>query len=159
MAKIDDVKKGVDELRERLLIKEPADFSMRDLISAFFGALLLGITFAVKGLLIEVSSALDNTHLALIVGSTLLILTAEIYFIGYSRVGKKSKRKFGQFWLKRLVVFYFVAVITSVFLVYLFGLNKLSEVGVNNLGVLKLVVLISLPCAIGAAIADLLNKY
>ena len=159
MAKIDDVKKGVDELKARLLVREPEDFSMRDFVSAFFGALLLGLTFAVKGLLIKVSSALDNTNLMLIIVSTLILLTAEIYFIGYSRVRKKSQRKFGQFWLKRLVVFYFVAVVTSVFLVYLFGLNTLPEITANGMGVLKLVILISLPCAIGAAIADLLNKY
>lgn len=157
MAKIDDIKKGIDELKARLLVKEPEDFSAKDLVRAFFGALILGLTFAVKGLLIDVSSALDNTHLVWIVISTLVLLTAEIYFIGYSRVTKKSKRKFGQFWLKRIFTFYFVAIVTSLFLVFLFGLNKLPTV--TNGGVLNLVVLISLPCAVGAAIADLLNKY
>ena len=157
MAKIDEIKKGVDELRTRLLIQEPEDFSARDFVRAFFGALFLGVTFAVKGLLIQVSSALDQTHLILIVISTLLLLTAEIYFIGYRRVTKKSERKFGQFWLKRICTFYFVAVATSVFLVFLFGLDKLPEV--SNGDVLNLVVLISLPCAIGAAIADLLRQY
>ena len=43
MAKIDEVKKGVDELRERLLIREPEDFSKRDFVDAFFGAILLGL--------------------------------------------------------------------------------------------------------------------
>ena len=157
MTKLDQIKKGVDELRNRLLIKEPEKFSVRDLVDAYFGALLLGMTFAVKGLLIKVSQALDTTHLVLIVVFTLLILTAEIYFIGYSRVTEKSKRKFGQFWLKRIFTFYLVAIVTSVFLVYLFGLNKLPEV--TNGDVLNLAVLISFPCAIGAAIADLLKKY
>jgi uncharacterized membrane protein len=159
MAKIDDIKKGVDELRDRLLIKEPADFSMRDLTDSFFGALLLGLTFALKGMLVQVSSALQSIHLIMIVVSTLLLLTAEIYFIGYRRVKEKEKRKFCQFWLKRLVVFYLVAVAVALLLVYLFGLNLLPTVSANGMGVLKLVILISMPAAIGAAIADLLKKY
>ncbi len=158
MAKIDEIKKGVDELRERLLIAEPEHFGKEDIIYAFFGALLLGLTFAVKGLLIKVSQALNNINMVLIIASTLLILTAEIYFIGYSRVTKKTERRFGQFWLKRILVFIFVAVITSFFLVYIFGLNKLPEINNNPFSVCRLVVLITMPCAIGAAITDLLKE-
>ncbi|MBW2996667.1 DUF2391 family protein [Candidatus Woesearchaeota archaeon] len=158
MAKIDDIKKGVDELRERLLIAEPEDFSIKDLVYAFFGALLLGLTFAVKGLLIRVSQALTNIHVILIVISTLLILTAEIYFIGYSRVAKKKERKFGQFWLKRILAFYCAAVLVAFFLIYVFGLNNLPELSVNSYNILKLAALISMPCAIGAAISDLLKE-
>jgi len=158
MAKIDQIKKGVDELKEGLLIAEPAHFGREDVIYSFFGALLLGLTFAVKGLLIKVSQALDNMHVILIIVSTFLILTAEIYFIGYRRVTKKSERKFGQFWLKRISVFVFVAVITSFFMVYIFGLNKLPEINNEFYNICRLVVLISMPCAIGAAISDLLKK-
>lgn len=159
MSKIDEIKKGVNELRERLIIAEPEHFSKQDLVYAFFGALLLGLTFAVKGLLIKVSQALTMMHVVLIVVSTLLILTAEIYFIGYSRVTKKEERRFGQFWLKRIIAFYAVAIIISFFLVYIFGLNLLPEIAVHNsFGALKLIVLISMPCAIGAAITDLLKE-
>ena len=133
MAKIDQVKKGVDELRERLLVKEPEHFSAKDIVRAFFGALLLGLTFSVKGLLIRVSQALDNTHMILIAVSTLLILTAEIYYIGYKRVTKKSERKFGQFWIKRLLVFYLVAILVSVSLVYVVGFDKPVDGNILNL--------------------------
>lgn len=159
MTKIDEIKKGVDELRDKLLVAEPAHFSKRDLIDAFFGALFLGIPFSIKGLLITVSQALDKNHIIIIILSTLLILTGEIYFIGYSRVTKKSERKFCQFWLKRTTAFYFVAIATAAFLVYLFGLNLLPEIANNPENIQKLVVLISVPCAIGAAITDLLKKY
>jgi uncharacterized membrane protein len=159
MSKIDTVKKEVHELKKNLLIQEPAHFSRRDLIDSFFGALLLGLTFAVKGLLIEVSSAVDRTHIVMIVFFTFLILTAEIYFIGYKRVRKKSERKFGQFWLKRILAFYCVALVVSVLLIYLYGLYKLPQVTANGRGIINLVVIISFPCAIGAAIADLLKKY
>ena len=91
--------------------------------------------------------------------ATLVILTAEIYFIGHRRVTKKSERKFGQFLLKRLLVFYLVAIAVSGLLVYLYGLYKLPQVIVSNTGVFNLVIIISLPCAIGAAIGDLLRKY
>jgi len=80
MSKLDDIKKGVDELRDRLLIGEPAHFSKRDVIDAFFGALFLGVTFTIKGLLIDVSKALTFWHMLAIIIFTLVILTAEIYF-------------------------------------------------------------------------------
>ena len=159
MGKIDQVKKGVDELRSHLLIKEPEHFSAKDIVSAFFGALFLGMTFSIKGLLIRISQGLNDTNVALIILSTLVILTAEIYFIGYSRVTKKPERKFGQFWIKRIFAFYLVALITSLFLVYVFGLNHLQEIANIYPNIFKLVILISMPCAIGAAVADLLKKY
>ncbi len=159
MNKINQIKKGVDELKERLLMQEPAHFSSRDFVDAFFGALFLGITFSVKGLLIDVSMSLTQLNIAMIVLATLAILTAEIYFIGYSRVRKKSERRFGQFWFKRIIAFYFVAIITAIFLVYIFGLNNLPEMNGSVPNLVNLVVVISMPCAIGAAITDLIKKY
>lgn len=159
MAKIDEIKKGVDEIKKRLLIAEPAHFSRRDMIDSFFGALFLGLTFSMKGLLIKVSQSLTALNITLITISTLLILTGEIYFIGYKTVTKKIERKFGQFWFKRIAAFYSTSLITSIFLVYVFALNRLPEIGNQFLSVFKLVILISMPCAIGAAITDLLKKY
>jgi len=159
MAKIDDLKKGIDELKEELLVKEPSHFSERDLVSAFFGALLLGLTFAMKGLLIEVSQALTNWNIVFILLFTFIILTAEIYGIGYARVRKKNERKFGQFWLKRIIVFYLVALFVSILLVFVFGLNRLTSLNGDYSNIVRLIVLISMPCAIGAATADLVKKY
>ena len=159
MTKLDEVKQEVDEIRDRLLIAEPAHFSIRDVVDAFLGALFLGVTFALKGLLVSVSLLLTNPHIIFLILSTLLILTAEIYFIGYSRVTKKSERKFCQFWIKRLFTFYLVAMITSAFLVYVFGLNNLAEISNDPRHIFNLVVIVAMPCAIGAAITDLLKKY
>ncbi|MEM4230807.1 MAG: DUF2391 family protein [Candidatus Pacearchaeota archaeon] len=160
MSKLDKIEKEVEELHNRLLIAEPSHFSTRDLVDAFFGALFLGITFTIKGLLVEVSLILTKFNIIFIIISTLLILTAEIYFIGYSRVTKKAERKFFQFWFKRIFAFYFVSLLTATFLVYLFGLNNLPQViANNNYTVLKMIILISMPCSIGAAITDLLKKY
>lgn len=146
-------------MHKKLIIAEPEHFSKRDLVDAFFGSLFLGITFTIKGLLIQVSKTLGLANLISIVAFTLLILTAEIYFIGYSRVREKSRRRFGQFWLKRIVAFYFVAVFTATFLVFIFGLNNLPDVANAPFEITRLIVLISMPCAIGAAITDLLKKY
>jgi len=159
MTKINEIKKGVDELKERFQIGEPAHFSKKDIVDAFFGALFLGVTFSVKGLLVDISLALKEINMIMIPIFTLLILTAEIYYIGYSRVKRKSERKFGQFWLKRIVSFYVIAVFTAFLLIYLFGLNNLPEIANNSGKIIKLVILISLPCSIGAAITDLLKRY
>jgi len=159
MAKIEEIKKGIQDIKTSLQITEPAHFSKKDIVDAFFGALFLGVTFAVKGLLIDIALALKSINVILIVLSTLLILTAEIYYIGYARVRKKSERKFGQFWIKRMVAFYLVAILTAVFLVYLFGLNNLPQIFNNPENIFKLVILISLPCSIGASITDLIKKF
>ena len=147
------------DIKERLQIEEPARFSKRDIVDAFFGALFLGVTFSVKGLLIDISLALKSINMIMIPLFTLVILTAEIYYIGYSRVKKKAERRFGQFWMKRIVSFYIIAILTSFLLIYLFGLNNLPAIANNPENITRLVVLISLPCSIGAAITDLIKRF
>jgi uncharacterized membrane protein len=159
MNKLDKIQKDIEELKSGLLINEPAILSKRDLVDSFFGALFLGVTFTIKGLLIRVSQGLTGLNIILIIVSTLLILTAEIYFIGYSRVIKKEERKFGQFWFKRIVLFYAVAILTSTFLVFVFGLNNFTEISGSLFEIYKLIIVISMPCAIGASITDLLKRY
>ncbi|MBD3248510.1 DUF2391 family protein [Candidatus Woesearchaeota archaeon] len=159
MSKIDTVKRGVDELRNKLLIKEPSDFSEKDFFRAFFGALVFGMTFALKGLLIDVSIALTKWHISAIILFTILIMTAEIYFIGYRRIIKKEERKFGQFWLKRTLVFYSVSIFVSLFLVYVYGLNNVPGIDNISWNIFRMVIAISMPCVIGAAISDLLKQY
>lgn len=157
MAKIDNIAKDVKELKERLFEKEPEHFSVGDLINSFFGALILGLTFTLKGLLIDIGLRLTQTNVIAIIVSTVVILTAEIYFIGYSTVRRKKERPFGQFWLKRILTFYVVAFIVSGLLVYIYGIPNLP--GITEANILKIVVAISMPCAIGAAVGDLLKRY
>ncbi len=150
------IQRDVSAIKKRILGEEPPEhFGEKDIIRAFFGALLFGFSFAFNSLLVQVSQHLTKLHLFFIVLTTLIILTAEIYFIGYSRVENKKARRFGQFWLKRIISFYMVAIVTTFALIYLYGLVA----NLNSFEELQLVIAISLPCAVGASLADLLRQY
>ncbi|MBI4016298.1 MAG: DUF2391 family protein [Candidatus Aenigmarchaeota archaeon] len=144
------------ELIKQILQRElpPEHFSSRDIVRSFFGAAFLGVTFVFSKNLAELVPRLDNLRLLLIVLSTFFILTFEIYYIGYQRV-RDPERKFFQFWFKRVFTFYIVAVFVSFHLSYIYGLT--TVIGAEN--IIKLVIAMSMPCAIGASITDLLKKY
>ena len=114
MASLQSIAHEVDFIK-KLLLKEvpPEHFSMKDIVRSFFGAAFIGSTFIFSRLLIEIPPLLTTRHVIAIVVSTLAILTAEIYYIGYQRVENKKARPFGQFWLKRLLTFYAVSIIVS----------------------------------------------
>ena len=156
MAKIDQVAEHVKILRERLVEKVPGHFGIKHIITAFFGALFFGFSFMLSSLLFQVSLALTHQDLMLITVATWLILSAEIYFVGYTRVPDPTKRPFGQFWAKRILTYYFIALFVSFMLITLYGLPKFAP-GTEN--VFKLVIAISFPAAVGAAVSDLLGKY
>ncbi|RJQ15634.1 DUF2391 family protein [Candidatus Woesearchaeota archaeon] len=153
---IRDMHTDIKHIRRHLVEKEPDHFSKRDIVSAFFGAIFMGLTFLFKGLLIQVGLNIPWGSIAIIVTSTIFILSTQIYFIGYKRVSNKEERHFGQFLVKRLFTIYGIALIVSFYLLYIF--NFLVLVGsLANLA--KLTLILSMPCAIGAAIGDLLKKY
>lgn len=155
---IQRIEQDIDFLRSKLVEKHPSHFSNRDIINTFFGALIIGLTFIMKGAVVSTAEALTQPNALLIVLSTIVILTSEIYWIGYSRVGKeeRKKRSFFQFWAKRIITLYGIAIIVSVYLVYVFGVNQFFT---TEQGVFNVVILLSMPCAIGAAIPHLLKKY
>lgn len=154
--KIENLAQDIRIIRERLVEKIPLHFTLRQVIVAFFGALLFGFTFVLKGLLLEVGLSLDTFQLFFITLTTWIILTAEIYFVGYHRVPDKKERPFGQFWAKRFFTYYLIALFVSILLLSLYGLTEMAG-SIENLT--KLVIVISFPCAIGAAASDLLEKY
>ncbi len=152
------MEEDVDLMREKLLDKHPSHFSRRDVVNTFFGSLIIGLTFVLKGAVVRTAEALSEMNVILIIFSTIAILTIEIYYIGYSRVGTKERkyRGFGQFWAKRLFTLYGIALLVSLYLVYIFGIvNQFSEPRI----VYHAVVLLSMPCSVGAAIPHLLKKY
>lgn len=156
MAKIDDIANDIKILRERLVEKIPAHFTIRQIVVAFFGALFFGFTFVLKGLLLDVGLRLDAIQLTVITLATWIILTAEIYFVGYHRVPDKNNRHFGQFWAKRFFTYYFIAIFVSFLLLSVYGLTAIAGSPEN---MAKLVIAVSFPAAIGAAASDLLGKY
>jgi len=155
---LEGIESEIFRLRERLLDRVPEHFSTRDIINAFFGSLIIGLTFILKGATVRIAVGLDLTRVLLLIALTLFILMTEIYFIGYSRVKDKSHRKMGQFMTKRLVALYFITVITSFLLVYLLNLNNSPDLHDFN-DVMKLVAVVAFPCAVGAAVPNLLQKY
>lgn len=155
---IEYIEAEIHQIRERLLDRIPEHFSKREMINAFFGSLTIGITFILKGATVRTAVGLDVFHTELVIAATLLILFVEIYFIGYSRVKDKNKRKLGQFMTKRLFALYSITVLVSFSLVYLLNLNN-GEYVTSFMDVMKIVVVVSFPCAIGAAVPSLLKKY
>ena len=152
------IENDVNYMKEKILEKRPSHFSKRDIINAFVGSLILGLTFILKGSLIKTAVNLKTFHIELIIGSTLAMLMIEIYFISYSRVKNKSERRLGQFMTKRLFTLYSITLIVSFYLIYILNLNN-SEYIKNFLDVMKVAVVVAMPCAIGAAIPSLLKQY
>ena len=156
MTKVDQIAADSRLLRERLVDKVPAHFDTGHVMSAFFGALFFGFTFVLKGLLFQVGLALTPFHLAMIIISTLAILSAQIYFIGYARIQHPEKRPFMQFWLKRIIAYYAIAIFTAFLLLFVYGVVEIVQ---SPYLVFKLVIAVSFPAAIGAGTAHLLGKY
>ena len=153
---LDRIEKDVLDIK-KIVTEEfpPEHFGAKDIVYSFFGALVIGLTFMFKGLLIQAGMNLRWENVVLIVLTTLLILTFEIYFIGYSRVRNKEKRPFAQFWAKRLISIYLISIAVSFMLAYLFGINYMAG---NTEVLLKIIFAVSMPCAIGAAFTDLLKR-
>lgn len=156
MNKIDQIAQDVRVIRQRMVEKTPGHFDMRHIITAFFGALFFGFTFVLKGLLFEVGLALTTTDLVVMTVATWAILSAEIYFVGYTRVQDQRQRPFGQFWAKRFFAYYFIAIFTSFLLLSVYGTSKFVA---GPYEMFKLVVAVSFPTSVGAAVSDLLGKY
>lgn len=153
-SKINQIARDTQVIRKRLVERVPSHFGPTHIVTSFFGALFFGFTFVLKGLLFQVGAVLTSAKLTLIIIATLLTLTAEIYYVGYKRIPNKKQRPFGQFWAKRIITYYGIALFTSYLLLTLYNIPTVAPVHVS-----KLVIAISFPAAIGAALADLLGKY
>ena len=149
------IKRDVEYLKRELIDKTPERFGFKDLLRSFIGALFLGFSVLFSSNMLNVAKILPEKHLYVILAFALIILTAEIYFVGYARVENKYERKFGQFWLKRIIAFYAVSLIVAFILIYVFGLIYL----IPKEYLWNAIILMSAPCAIGASFGDLIKKY
>ncbi len=153
---IDEIKRDVKVIKQTLVEHRPEHFSKRDVLHAFFGALLIGLPFMFKGLLLRIGAIIPWYNVVLVLLSTWLILSAQIFFIGYAAVKDKNERRFGQFWAKRFVTMYGIGLLTSFYLFYIF--DVIALVASPEMAA-KLVLVLSMPCSIGAAIGSLLKRY
>ncbi len=155
---IGDIKKNIKKIEKTLLDSTPKHFSPKDIVNAFFGALIIGLTFTLKGAVVATAINLNAVHITAIFSSTILILLAETYFISWTKVRNKKERGLGQFLFKRVTAMFVVAFVVSIYLVYVFGINNQQLIANNPVNVIKMVILVSMPCAVGAAIPGLLTK-
>ena len=157
MKTIEQMHKEIDTIKKILLAELPPEhFSSKDIVRSFFGAAFIGSTFMFTRTLIEIATILDTQRIMLIILSTIGILTAEIYYIGYQRVENKKIRPFAQFWLKRLLTFYAVGIIVASYLSVIYNITYFVGTAENSV---KLIIAASMPCSIGASITDLFKKY
>ncbi|MGV8151140.1 MAG: DUF2391 family protein [Candidatus Woesearchaeota archaeon] len=150
------IRQDIERIKRELVDKTPEHFGQKDVIRSFMGSLFLAFSVAFSSNVLNAARQIPQQHIILVVVFTIIILTAEIYFIGYQRVDDKEHRKFGQFWIKRLIAFYVVALIVSFILTYIFGLVYLVD---SPQHFYNLIILITAPASIGASISDLLKKY
>ncbi|MEM4336574.1 MAG: DUF2391 family protein [Candidatus Woesearchaeota archaeon] len=155
--KIKKIEEDITLIKEQILEKKPERFSAKDIVRSFFGALFIGVTFVFSGRLFEVLKLMDKFQTILVVISTIIILIAEVYFIGWSRVKitKEPGRNVFEFTFKRVFAAYSVSLVVATFYIYILGYEKI----LLKHEILKLIVLIAMPCSIGASVSDLLKKY
>jgi len=151
-----EIKRNLRILKNKLVERIPYHFSKKDMVNAFFGSLIIGLTFMFKGALVQTGAALSNGRIIFIILLTLTILIAEIYFIGYSRIRHKKQNHFKQFLSKRLFSLYSIALVVSFLLVYTFGVDILAG---SFYETMKIVIILAMPCAVGAAIPSLFRSY
>jgi uncharacterized membrane protein len=151
----DDIKKSLDNIHKNM-DKTPDHFSKKDILRAFLGSLFLAFNVSFSGNIVNISRNLPTFNIFLVIVFTIVILTSEIYFIGYNRVENKRERGFIQFWIKRILAFYIVAVLVAFMITYVFGLIYIVD---DFTHYMNLIFIISGPASIGASISDLLKKY
>ena len=150
------IKNDVEQVKKDLINKTPEHFSGKDILRSFIGSLFLGFSVVFSTNLLNLAKIMPAQHIYFILAFIFILLTVEIYFVGYRRVDDKEHRHFGQFWIKRLIAFYAVALLVAFILVYIFGLVYLIN---SNVELLKVVIIMSGPCAVGASLTDLMKKY
>jgi len=151
-----EIEQEIRLLEEKLLEKRPSHFSKRDVINALFASLIFGFTIVLRGGVESLVKALTPIHIIAIIIATSIILYLEIYYVGYTRVRPEEHRKLGQFVAKRFFTFYGASLLVALALIYLFGVNELLA---NFQEIMKMVILVSMPCAIGAAIPSMLKQF
>ena len=151
-----EIKEAISKIKQKIIDKEPSHFSKNDILKIFFGSLTVGFAFIFSGALIKTALALDVKHIELIILTTLALLSIEIYFVWNHNVKDKVNRPFGEFLTKRLTTLYIVAIMSSFILIYIFNIDSQLS---SFYDVMKLIVLMSMPCSLGAAIPSILKEH
>lgn len=149
--KLDHIERQINNLTKKLVLKHPSHFQLKDIGYEFIASFLFTFIFLFKGNMINIANNLTLFNIYLIVISTIIFLTLEIYFIGYDRMPKEEKREryFAEFWVKRFISLYSISLIVPIIIILIYNI-ELSY---------QLVFAVSFPSAIGAAIPSFLKQY
>ncbi len=155
LKELNNIEKSIKKIKDRVVDKTPSHFSMKVIFNALFGSLLFGLTFILKGALIDTALKLETIHIVLILISSMAIIIGEIYFLGYSKIKDKKERRPAQFVIKRFLTLLIVSVSVAFFLVYIFGINR--QLG-NFYNIIRVVIMTMIPCAAGAGFSSLFRE-
>ena len=153
---IDDINYKIDNLKTALLDRYPKHFSLRNIVDSFFAALIVGLTFVLKGATVDVAVALETINIVLIMIFTITIIVLQIHFVSYSRVQHKEERRALPFIAKRMISILIVSFVVAAGLVYMLAIPKQLA---NFSSVCNVIMLLTSICAIGSAIPGLMLKY
>jgi len=152
---LNNIERSVKRIKDKVVDKTPSHFSMKVIFNALFGSLLFGLTFILKGALIDTALKLEKIHIILILISSMAIIAGEIYFLGYSKIKDRRERRPGQFVIKRFLTLLIVSLSVAFFLVYIFGIDR--QLG-NFYNIIRVVIMTMMPCAVGAGFSSLFKE-
>ena len=138
----------------RIAIRPPNHFSIHDFLNAVFGSFFVAITFLASGNMTAYALRLEILNMVAIVIFTFIVITFEIYILGYRFVRKKAKRPFYEFWGHRFPTMVLSSFVSIYALMYLYGLNEYY----SSLDMLKIAIAIFLPAAAAGAAMESLRK-
>jgi uncharacterized membrane protein len=129
-------------------------FDKKDVTQIIVGAFVGGLSFLLSGNVAEIGERIPLINSVFVFLLSILFSYVSSYYIGLRRLGKRRMRRVLGFPL-RVVVHYFVALVVSVFLLYLLGVN---DPATNWEVAVKRVVLLALPATVMSSAIDLVGS-
>lgn len=135
--------------------REPPRFTRDDFARAFFGSFIAAVTFLFKGSMVSFSIQMSVFSTMAVALLTCLLLTVEIYVLGYKYVQDRKRRPFLEFWAKR----FFSIILSSFLAIYLlmFAYGIQDIVGDPTL-LFKVAIAVLLPAATAGGAVEILRK-
>ncbi|HLC98566.1 MAG TPA: hypothetical protein VJC00_01000 [Candidatus Nanoarchaeia archaeon] len=136
-------------------IHEPAHFSRKDFFKALFGSFVIGLTFLFKGSLVSYAIKMGWYNVILVLFTTFLVVSLEIYALSYKFVVHRKERPFYEFWSKRFFAITISTFIAIYFSIYIYGINSF----LTQIEILKVTSAVFMPAAITGAAVEVLKEF
>jgi uncharacterized membrane protein len=138
----------------KLGVRPPHHFSVHDFLNAVFGSFFVALTFLFKGGMTSIALNMPVANMIALVIFTFVIITFEIYMLGYRYVRKRAQRPFRQFWVHRFTTMVLASFGSIYLIMYLYGLDA----NYTHIEMLRIACTIFLPAAAAGAAMELLRK-